>query len=223
MAQDGGGDARLLSVCVGRPQLLEWRGRRVESAIAKRPVTGPVALARDNLEGDAQADLTVHGGPWKAVYLYPSEHYGPWRGELEDSELPHGSFGENLTSAGLDEERVSIGDVLRIGSAELQVTQPRLPCFKLVARFRRDDMAKRMLASGRTGFYLAVRREGRVEAGDAVERIEADPRGVSVAALVGLYTRKTGDPELLERVLSVPALPDWWRAELRERGSAGLA
>src|SRR5882724_12583457 len=156
---------RVLSVNVGSPREVQWQGRPVRTSIWKSPVTGPVIVKTLNLDGDQQADLTVHGGEKKAVYVYPSEHYALWRAELPGVDLPWGAFGENLTTEGLMEDSVHIGDRFRIGSAELVVTQPRMPCFKLGIRFGRPDIVKRFLRSGRTGFYLTVTREGQVEAG----------------------------------------------------------
>jgi len=168
---------RVLSVNVGVPREVTWHGRVVRTAIFKEPVSGRVAVRRLNLEGDAQADLTVHGGAAKAVYAYASEHYPAWREELGRPDLPWGAFGENLTLEGLVEEDVAIGDRLRIGTAELVVTQPRLPCFKLALRFERQDIGKLFMASGRSGFYLAVVREGALAAGDPVEHLPAaEPR-----------------------------------------------
>jgi MOSC domain-containing protein YiiM len=159
---------RVVSVNVGVPREIAWRGETVRTSIFKEPVAGKVLVERLNLDGDRQSDLTVHGGADKAVYVYPAEHYEFWRRELPDIDLPWGSFGENLTTEGLDERSVHIGDQLDIGSAELIVTQPRMPCFKLALRFDRLDIIKRFLRSGRTGFYLSVLREGEVAAGDAI-------------------------------------------------------
>lgn len=168
---------RVLSVNVGTPREVARHGRRVWTAIFKAPVAGRVAVRRLNLEGDAQADLTVHGGAAKAVYAYPGEHYPLWREELGRPDLSWGAFGENLTLEGLVEADVAIGDRLRIGTAELIVTQPRLPCFKLALRFERRDIGKLFMASGRSGFYLAVAREGELAAGDPVEHLPAaEPR-----------------------------------------------
>lgn len=168
---------RVLSVNVGEPQEIAWHGRVVRTAIFKQPVSGRVAVRRLGMAGDAQADLTVHGGPDKAVYAYPGEHYPSWRQELGRPDLPWGAFGENLTLEGLVEEDVAIGDRLRIGTAEFVVTQPRLPCFKLALRFERQDIGKLFMASGRSGFYLAVAREGEIAAGDLVEHLPAaEPR-----------------------------------------------
>jgi MOSC domain-containing protein YiiM len=161
----------IVSVNVSLPKTVDWRGRKVATAIFKEPAKGPVRILRTGLVGDRQADPAVHGGPKKAVYAYPSEHYPFWRRELERTDLPWGSFGENLTTEGLQEDTVRIGDRLRVGSALLRVTQPRFPCYKLGIRFGRDDMVQRFLASGRSGFYLAVLKEGDVEEGDCIERL----------------------------------------------------
>ncbi len=162
---------RLLSVNVGLPRDVEWRGNIVRTSIWKSPVGGRVQVRRTNLDGDRQSDLSVHGGPAKAVYVYPSEHYAYWRAELPDQELPWGAFGENLTTEGLLESDVAEGDRVSIGSAEFEVTMPRTPCYKLTIRFGRDDMIKRFLRARRSGFYLAVVREGEIGAGDAIEWI----------------------------------------------------
>jgi MOSC domain-containing protein YiiM len=174
-------------------------------------------VARDNLEGDQQSDLSVHGGPEKAVYVYPMEHYAFWRLELPEAELPWGAFGENLTTEGLLEDDVWIGDRYRVGTAELVVTQPRMPCYKLALRFGRSDMVKRFLQSGRSGFYLAVEREGDVGAGDAIERLGRDERRLTVAEVVALYATDAANQSLLERASDHPALPAAWRAYFRQR------
>jgi len=164
----------VVSVNVALPKTVEWRGRKVTTAIFKEPVEGRVRIRRTGLVGDRQADPSVHGGPTKAVYAYPSEHYPLWRRELERADLPWGSFGENLTTEGLDERTLRVGDRLRVGSALLEVTQPRMPCYKLGIRFGRLDMVRRFLASGRSGFYLAVLEEGDVAAGDPIELLGTD-------------------------------------------------
>src|SRR5712692_7109542 len=171
---------KLVSVNVGVPREVQWKGGAVTSAIFKEPVARRVMLRSLNLEGDRQADLSVHGGPDKAVYAYPAEHYAFWRNELK-RELPFGMFGENLTTEGLLEDAVQIGDRLRIGSAELIVTQPRLPCYKLGMKFEADEMVKRFLASGRTGFYFSVAREGELGFGDRIELIARDANHVRVS------------------------------------------
>jgi MOSC domain-containing protein YiiM len=207
----------LLSVNVGLPRDVAWRGETVPTSIFKTPVPGRVRVGRLNLEGDRQADLSVHGGIDKAVYAYPSEHYAFWKRELPAAELPWGAFGENLTTAGLLEEGVCIGDRIRCGSAELVVTQPRMPCFKLALRFERADLVKRFQRSGRTGFYLAVLREGEVAAGDALELVAAPGDRVAVSDVVRLYGARAADPDLLQRVSQRPALSVGWRAHFRAR------
>lgn len=211
---------KVLSVNVGIPRQVEWRAEPVETAIFKSPVWGRVAVTRLNLAGDRQADLSVHGGPDKAVYAYPREHYPYWREQLPGTALPWGAFGENLTVEGLSEAGLRVGDVLRIGTAELMVTQPRLPCFKLNARFQRPDMVKRFLRSGRTGFYLAVAKEGHLSAGDPIELVPTDPSAIGVTEVVTLYTDKGNTGELLQRALATVALPESWRDYFRLRLSA---
>src|SRR5215213_4616075 len=144
---------RILSVNVGLPRAVEWGGERVITGIYKEPVEGRVWMGRTNLDGDGQADLTVHGGPSKAVYVYPSEHYPLWRAELPGLDLPWGAFGENLTIAGLSETEVCIGDRFRIGEGEVMVTEPRMPCYKLAGKLARPEIIREFLESGRSGFY----------------------------------------------------------------------
>ena len=190
------------------------------TGIFKEPVTGRVALRTLNLDGDRQADLTVHGGEYKAVYCYPLEHYAYWKKELPGRELPMGMFGENFTTSGLNENEVHLGDRFAAGSAEVVVTQPRLPCHKLGVRFGSDDMVKKFLASGRVGFYLAVTREGEVDAGDEITVISRDANAVPVSEITRLYVLKRwGTEELasLRRALQVAALPEDWKDYFRER------
>ena len=207
---------RVVAVSVGLPREVTWRGRVVETSIFKDPVSGPVRVGRLNLEGDKQSDLTVHGGAEKAVYVYPSEHYAFWRDELPGVELPWGSFGENLTTEGLDEESVRIGDRLLIGTASFVVTQPRMPCYKLALRFDRLDIVKRFLQSGRTGFYLSVSQEGVLAAGDSVTQQPGDT-SVSVSDIVSLYAADASNQELLRRASELADLPEAWRDYFRER------
>ena len=209
--------ARLVSVNVGLPREVDWHGRAVRTSIWKSSVEGPVRVRSLNLEGDQQSDLSVHGGRDKAVYAYPREHYEHWRRELPGQPLPWGSFGENLTTEGLLEPDVRIGDRFRVGSTELVVTQPRMPCFKLGIRFGRDDMVKLFLHSGRSDFYLAVLREGEVAAGDPIERIGRDDHGVTVADIANLYARDKDNQDLLRRAVEVPALPESWKEYFRDR------
>jgi MOSC domain-containing protein YiiM len=211
---------RLISVNVGLPREVVWHGTTVTTAIFKQPVQGRVALRKLNLEGDRQADLSVHGGEYKAVYCYPLSHYDYWKTELPDRELPLGMFGENFTTDGLLENSVHIGDQLSIGSAQVVVTQPRLPCYKLGVRFQADDMVKRFLASRRTGFYLAVTREGEVGAGDEITVLARDPNAVPVSEITRLYLAKrysADDAASVQRVVRLAALPEGWKAYFRER------
>ena len=202
----------LVSVNVGLPREVTWEGRSVTTGIFKAPVEGPVALHRHNLDGDRQADLSVHGGPTKAVYVYPTQHYDYWRRELGDGDLTWGSFGENFTVDGLDEETVCIGDEFRVGSARVVVTEPRMPCFKLGIRFGRADMVKRFLKSQRMGFYFGVVEEGLVQPGDQAERVAEHPDGLRVADVTRLYTTERKNGALLRKASSVLALPRSWRA-----------
>jgi MOSC domain-containing protein YiiM len=208
---------KLLSVNVGLPREIEWKGKIVRTSIFKAPVPGRVPVAKLNLKGDQQSDLSVHGGIDKAVYAYPSEHYPFWRQQLPDMDLPWGIFGENFTTTGLLEETFYIGDRLRIGSAEFVVTQPRMPCFKLGIRFNRSDIVKRFLQSGRTGFYFAVLKEGEVAAGDSIELLEKDEHNVPVADVVNLYRGDATNQDLLRRVSGLPSLPKSWRDYFRSR------
>ena len=205
-------DMRVVSVNVGLPRDIEWKGRIYRTAIIKDPVEGRVAVRRHNLAGDRQAERMLHGGPDKAVYVYPAEHYAFWRPELAGIELGWGAFGENLTTEGLVEDEVRIGDRYAIGSAEIRVTEPRMPCFKMVARFRRPDIAKRFLANGLTGFYSAVAREGETESGAPIRLLERDPSGVAVAEITRLFARDRDDLDGLRRALAVRSLPESWRA-----------
>ena len=172
---------QVISINVGLPREVEWRDQIVLTSIFKEPVAGRVRVGRLNIEGDQQSDLTVHGGAGKAVYVYPSEHYEFWRKELPDADLPWGAFGENLTTSGLSEDDVRIGDRFAIGSAEFVVTQPRMPCFKLTIRLGRADMIKRFYRSGRSGFYLAVVKEGEIGAGDEISLLSRDDDAVTIA------------------------------------------
>lgn len=207
---------KLLSLNVGRPRQVETPRGPVLTAIWKIPVEGRVALRRYNIEGDQQADLKVHGGQAKAVYLYPSEHYACWRGELPTMDLPPGIFGENLTTEGIDEREVQIGDRFRIGSAVLQVSQPRMPCSKLALRFGRSDMVKRFWLSGRSGIYFSIVEEGELAAGDEIVPVSRVENGISVAELVRLYRDPAPDPARIQVALNAP-LGGSWKTELRER------
>jgi MOSC domain-containing protein YiiM len=208
---------KLLSVNVGLPRDVISKGKSVTTGIFKEPVEGRVLLRTLNLDGDKQADLTVHGGKDKAAYAYPGEHYDYWHRELPGVELPWGMFGENFTVEGMLESEINVGDRFRIGSAELVVTQPRLPCYKLAVKFGRDDIIRRFLESRRTGFYFAVLKEGEVGADDSIEIMSRDVNKVTVAEITRLYLDGKDDHEALKRALGVDALPDSWRSHFRRK------
>jgi len=202
---------KLLSLNVGLPRIVEYSGEPVATGIFKQPVPGPVMLRTLNLDGDRQADLSVHGGVSKAVYAYPSEHYEFWKKELPDMKLPYGMFGENFTTQGLFEDKLNVGDRLRVGKAELVVTEPRLPCYKLGIKFGRVDIIKRFLQNRRTGFYFAVLKEGEVKAGDELELLERDPNGITISDITRLYAFEKNDLKTMGRVVKLEALSESWR------------
>lgn len=208
---------QLVSVNVGMPREVIGPDRVTTSGIFKSPVTGRVRMRTLNLDGDGQADPTVHGGPDKAVYAYPVEHYDFWRVELPQTSLEWGAFGENLDTRGLLETDICIGDELRIGNARVRVTQPRLPCFKLGIRLQRPDILHRFQASLRTGFYLRVLEEGDVGAGDAIAITHRDPHRISVTTAARLYLHDDGDHATLRALIDVAALPENWRERFRRR------
>lgn len=207
---------KLLSINVGQPREIVWKGRTVTTGIFKEPVAGRVAVRKHNLAGDRQADLSVHGGPAKAVYAYPSEHYDFWRAELPEVEFAWGKFGENLTTTELNEENAYVGDRLQVGTAILQVVQPRLPCYKLAAKFNRDDIIERFLNSGRSGIYFSVVTEGELGAGDEMTLVQREQDQVTIADLVRLFLRQSNDQALLEKALRLPALPAFWRKRFQQ-------
>ena len=208
---------KIISVNVGLPRLVLRDGEPVSTGIFKEPVTHRVMMRRLNLDGDRQSDLSVHGGPEKAVYVYPSEHYEFWKRELPDMDLPWGVFGENFTTTGLLETEVNIGDKFRIGASEVMVTQPRMPCYKLGIRFGRADIIKRFLVSERTGFYLSVLKEGEVGAGDEIELLERNAAGVKVVEVTRLYSSDKDNLDVLRRLIALKELPESWREYLQRR------
>ena len=209
---------KVLSVNVGLPRKVLFDGKIITTAIFKDPVEGPIMLRKLNLDGDKQADLTVHGGVNKAVYSYPAEHYDYWRKQLPDIDLMWGMFGENFTTEGLMEDDVNIGDQLRIGSAKLIATQPRMPCYKLGVRFGRMDMIRRFLASGRPGIYFKVLGEGKIQVGDNIKIIRKDKNKVSVKDIVHLYVNRdrAENIEMMRRATKILALPEGWKNEFQE-------
>ena len=207
---------KVVSLNVAIPRTVIWKGHEVRTGIFKEPVDGPVMMRRLNLDGDRQADLTVHGGPAKAVYAYPSEHYPLWKSELPGMVLPWGMFGENLTTEGMNEETTNIGDKFQIGEAIVMVTQPRTPCYKLAVKFDRDDILKRLLGNGRSGFYFSVEQQGVVQTGDIIEKIHEDAEKISVADFNRLYRDGGRDANLLRRAASLQAVPENWRSYFLE-------
>ena len=209
---------KLISVNVSLPQTVMYQGKSVTTGIFKKPVNGRVMLRKLNLEGDQQADSKVHGGVDMAVYAYPIEHYRYWQSELAREAFPYGQFGENLTVESLTESNVRVGDTVAVGEARLQVTQPRIPCYKLVMRMGAEsDFAARFLRSGRVGFYLRVLREGMLGAGDAITLTERDDNSLTIAEFVQVYASKSRDTVMLERVLAARDLGDAWRQYFEKR------
>ncbi|HUS09745.1 MAG TPA: MOSC domain-containing protein [Pyrinomonadaceae bacterium] len=208
---------QIISLNVGRPRLVSHNGEPVSTGIFKEPIAGRVMMRTLNLDGDRQADLSVHGGPSKAVYVYPAEHYKFWKGEFPEMDLPWGMFGENFTTTGLLETETNIGDTFRIGTAEVVVTQPRMPCYKLGLKFGRADIIKRFLKSERTGCYLAVLKEGEVGGGDEFEPLAKDAHDVRVTDITRLYTQEKHNAALLQRAIEVEALPESWREYFQDR------
>lgn len=209
---------RVLSVNVAQPQVVRVGGRRVETAIFKRPAEGPVRVSSLNLVGDAQADLAVHGGVDKAVYVYSWKNVEFWRQKLGRDDLRPGTFGENLTVDEFLDGEVAIGDELEIGTARFQVTAPRIPCYKLGIALGRPDFPKIFHSSGRNGFYLRVLRQGVIAAGDPVLAAGSrESERVSIAEFVFLVRARGADQKTLERVLKLKALPDSWKSWLAEK------
>jgi MOSC domain-containing protein YiiM len=208
---------KLVSLNVARPRLVVYQGKTINTGIFKEPVSGAVHLRTLNLDGDRQADLSVHGGPNKAVYGYPSEHYPFWRRELPGVDLPWGVFGENFTTMGLSEDELHIGDRFQIGSSIVMVRQPRNPCYKLAARFQRDDMLERFLLSGRSGFYFSVEQEGAVETGDAFDLLQRDHDAVTISDINRLFVREKYNQDLLRKAIRTAALPENRREYFSQR------
>lgn len=209
---------KILSVNVGLPRDVLFRGEVVSTGIFKEPVQGRVRLLKLNLDGDKQADLTVHGGPDKAIYAYPSEHYEYWRHQFPSTTLPYGMFGENLTTEGLTEDVVNIGDQFQIGNtAKVIATQPRMPCYKLGVKFGRMDIIKRFLASGRPGIYFKVLREGEIGAADEIQLISKEKNNVTVKDIVRLYVDDRKDIGTMQRAVRIKALPEGWRDHFRRQ------
>ena len=210
---------KVLSVNVGHPRKILFNGQIITTAIFKDPVKGPIMLRKLNLDGDKQADLTVHGGLDKAVYSYPSEHYDYWRKQFPNTDLVWGMFGENFTTEGLFEDAVNIGDQFQIGSAKLVATQPRMPCYKLGVRFGRMDVIRRFMASGRPGIYFKVLTEGEVQRDDKIKIIRRDKNNVTVKDIVSLYIARNDidNIETMKRATKIRDLPEGWRHEYQKK------
>ena len=206
---------KILSVNVGQPRVVEYNGEPVATAIFKEPVAEPVKVNQLTLSGDAQVDRRFHGGANKAVYAYPSEHYEFWKSEFPGMDLPFGMFGENLTTVGLLETEARVGDKIRVGTAELIVTEPRFPCYKLGIKFGRTDIIRRFQKSRRSGIYFSVAKTGELQAGDEITILEHDERSVTIEDLVRLHDEKK-DLELARRALNTPALPKDWQQKIRK-------
>ena len=214
--------ASVISIQVGRPLQVSRRRRIFRTAIQKSPVSGPVTVQRLNLAGDEQADLSVHGGPDKAVYLFPSEHYDFWSSRLDRYDLPWGSFGENLTTVGIDDRELAVGDQLQIGSAVFEIRQPRTPCYKLAFQFDRPDIINAFARSGRMGVYLSVLREGVIQAGEEIFLHPTNSPRITIAQLLQLLREPTVDLDLVRRAIECEALPEPWKISLRERFSEAM-
>jgi len=211
---------RIVSLNVGMPREVLWHGQPVTTGIFKSPTSERIRLRTLNLDGDRQADLTVHGGEHKAVYCYPVEHYTYWQKKLPGRDLPLGVFGENFTTKGMLEQDVHLGDRFAINDAEVVVTQPRLPCYKLGIRFQADDMVKKFLASRRIGFYVAVTREGSVAAGDEMIPVVQNASAISIANFLQLFLTKSfsdADRASLKELYALPSVPLDWKQYFRER------
>ena len=210
---------KVLSVNVGLPRKILFNGQIITTAIFKDPVKGPIMLRKLNLDGDKQADLTVHGGLDKAVYSYPSEHYDYWRKQFPNTDLVWGMFGENFTTEGLFEDAVNVGDQFQIGSAKLVATQPRMPCYKLGVRFGRMDVIRRFMASGRPGIYFKVLTEGEVQRDDKIKIIRRDKNNVTVKDIVSLYIARNDidNIETMKRATKIRDLPEGWRHEFQQK------
>lgn len=207
---------KLLSLNISGLRQVEHGGKTVGTGIFKEPVTGPVKAMRLTLEGDRQVDLRYHGGEHKAIYAYPHEHYATWAEELGRDDLTFGQFGENFTTEGLLETDVHIGDRFRVGEVLVEVTQPRVPCFKLGIKMGDPRFVRTFLESERCGFYLRVLEEGMVEAGDTIERVSTHPEQISIQFIHHLYFQDSLNKDEIKRALTVDALSKEWRKQLRE-------
>lgn len=211
---------KLLSVNVGLPRVVTWGGRTYPTSIFKQPVSGRVMMRRLNIDGDAQGNLSTHGGVDMAVYVYSDHHYPHWRGVLKDESLGFGAFGENLTVTGMTEDGVHIGDTFRIGEALVQVSEPRTPCHKLAMKYDSPAFPKKFLRSGRVGFYFRVLEPGRIGAGDEIAPVAQDPARLSILEALRIWEKKRPRAQDLERALTCKALSPKWRGQFAEQLAA---
>jgi MOSC domain-containing protein YiiM len=208
---------KVVSLNTGRPRELQVNGETVRTSIWKQPRAGRLQVTTLNIDGDAQSDLSVHGGPFKAVYCYPAEHYTYWRQQLPDADLPWGVFGENLTTEGVLEDRISIGDRFRVGTAEFRITQPRQPCFKLALRFGREDIVRRFIEAGRSGFYVSVEREGALASGDPIELLDREADSMTIKEINALRYDARDQQRELQKAAGLSGLAPGWRDHFRRR------
>jgi MOSC domain-containing protein YiiM len=205
---------KLLSINVSKPKPIQYGGKTIQTGIFKEPVSGTVMLREKNIDGDGQGDLRVHGGTYKAIYGYPFEHYAHWRQELRRDDFTYGQFGENLTVEGLLEEVVHIGDIFQIGSTvKLQITQPRVPCFKLAYKMGLPEFPKQFLESRRVGFYFRVLEAGEITPGDAIARIEVASEPMSITEILNLRYFDRDNHEKIARARKLPALSPSWKRD----------
>jgi MOSC domain-containing protein YiiM len=207
---------KILSIHVGKPRQIPWQGKEILTSIFKDRVEGPVMVAKLNIEGDGQADFTVHGGLDKAVYAYSADAYWWWKKTLGVTELPEGAFGENLTVSQLDETKLCLGDRLKVGSVELEVCQPRLPCFKLGIRFNDMGILKTFMKSERPGIYFRVLREGQIAVGDRMTVVFEEPQRIPLVTFFLWKHRKVIDKDLAKRALKIAGLNEDWKRALEE-------
>ncbi len=209
---------RVISVNVGLPRQVIYGGQIITTSIFKDSIRERVKLGKMNLDGDKQSDLKVHGGIEKAVYSYPMEHYDYWKKQYPKIDMPWGMFGENLTTEGLIEDSVNIGDQYQIGSSKLIVTQPRIPCYKLGIKFGQMDIVKKFMTGVRPGIYFKVLQEGEVGSGDDIELIYQDKDSVTVNDIVRLYIdNDDGDIDTMERATRISSLPEGWKIHFRQK------
>ncbi len=207
---------KLFSLNVSLPKTVDYRGHKVSTGIYNNPVEGRLKVKTLNIEGDQQADLTVHGGPDKAVYAYPAEHYPYWKEQYPNLSINWGMFGENLTTKGLLEDQANIGDEYQIGSAKFAVTQPRMPCFKLGIKFESPDIIKKLFASAKCGIYFKVLEEGEIGAGDEIKLVKRDKNNVTIQDIMKTYGNEHNNKELLERAVKIDALPPGWKSHYND-------